>query len=57
MESDSTKTVDACSDDESWWDESSTTFANCVDVAALVGNISFKHCLREANKIAHEFSA
>jgi ribonuclease HI len=56
MESDSTETVDACSGDEPWWGESSAIFADCVDLAALVGNVSFKHCPREANEAAHELA-
>jgi hypothetical protein len=56
MESDSTETVDACSGDEPWWGESSAIFADCVNLAALVGNVFFKHCPREANKVAHELA-
>jgi hypothetical protein len=56
MESDSTETIDACLGDEPWWGESSAILADCVNLAALVGNVSFKHCPREANKVAHELA-
>jgi hypothetical protein len=56
MEFDSTETVDACLGDEPWWGESSAIFVDYVDLAALVGNVSFKHCPREANEAAHELA-
>jgi ribonuclease HI len=56
MESDSTETVEACSGTEPWWGESSAIFADCVDLASLVGNVTFQHCPREANEVAHELA-
>jgi hypothetical protein len=56
MESDSTKTVETCSCEEMWWGESSAIFADCVDLASLIGNVIFKYCPREANKVAHELA-
>jgi hypothetical protein len=53
MESDSSDTVEACSGDQVWWGENSAIFADCVDLAVLVGGVTFKHCLREANEAAH----
>jgi hypothetical protein len=38
------------------WGESSAIFADCVDLAVLVGNVSFKHYPREANEAAHELA-
>jgi ribonuclease HI len=56
MESDSTETVEACSGEEMWWGESSAIFADCVDLASLIGNVIFKYCPREANEVAHELA-
>jgi hypothetical protein len=57
MESDSLETVDACTGSESWWGESAAIFADCVDLAALIDKVAFKHCPREANEVAHEIAS
>jgi hypothetical protein len=57
MESDSLEIVDACTGSETWWGESAAIFADCVDRAALIDKVSFKHCLREANEVAHEIAS
>jgi ribonuclease HI len=57
MESDSKETVDACTGSEIWWGESAAIFADCVDLAALIDKVSFKHCPREANEVAHEIAS
>jgi hypothetical protein len=36
--------------------EASPVFADCVDLAISIGDVSFSHCLREANKVAHELA-
>jgi hypothetical protein len=56
MESDSVETVEACSGDEAWWGENSAIYADCVDLATLLGNVTFKYCSREANGVAHEIA-
>jgi ribonuclease HI len=56
MESDSIETVEACSGDEAWWGENSAIYADYVDLAALLGNVTFKYCPREANRVAHEIA-
>lgn len=50
------KTIEACFGDEAWWGEFSTIFADSVDLASLIGNVTFKHCSSEANKIAHDLA-
>ena len=30
--------------------------ADCIDLMALIGSVSFKHCPREANEVAHELA-
>jgi hypothetical protein len=54
MESDSVETIDACTGSETWWGKSTAIFADCVDLAALLDQVCFKHCPREANEVAHE---
>jgi hypothetical protein len=39
-ESDSTDIIDACKGDERWWNEASAVFADCVDLATSIGDIS-----------------
>jgi ribonuclease HI len=52
-ESDSLETIQACSGDEAWWTEPAAIYADCVDLATLIGQVSFNHCVREANMPAH----
>jgi ribonuclease HI len=55
-ESDSSKIIIACKGDDRWWNDASAVFADCVDTVTTIGDVSFNHCLREANKVAHELS-
>jgi ribonuclease HI len=57
MESDSTETIEACTGEETWWGESSAIVANCMDLASLLDSVSFKHCSREENEVAHELAS
>jgi ribonuclease HI len=52
-ESDSVETIEACSGDLRWWNESAAIFADCVDKAASIGSVTYKFCPREANQVAH----
>jgi ribonuclease HI len=56
VESDSSEVIDACKGDERWWNEASIVFAGCVDVVTTIGDVSFSHCPRKANKVAHELA-
>jgi ribonuclease HI len=55
-ESDSLETVEACSGDQQWHNESAAIFADCVDLVASIGNVSFAQCPREANMVAHNLA-
>jgi ribonuclease HI len=55
-ESDSIETIHACTGEHSWWNESAAIFADCVDLASLIDLMSFKHCPKEANEVAHELA-
>jgi ribonuclease HI len=48
-ELDSTEIVEACTREMTWFDESAAAFADCVDLATLIGQVYFKHCPREEN--------
>jgi ribonuclease HI len=52
-ESDSTEVVEACNGGDRWWSEESAVFADCVDLASSIGVVSFRHCPRDANEVAH----
>jgi hypothetical protein len=55
-ESNSIETIDACKGGEIWWTQSAAIYANCMDQVASIGNVSFVHCPREANKTAHKLA-
>jgi ribonuclease HI len=55
-ESDSTGVIDACKGEERWWDENAAIYADCVDLVTSIGDVSFSHCPRKANKVAHELA-
>jgi ribonuclease HI len=56
-ESDSLETIQACTSQETWWIEAAAIYlADIVDLGPLIGDVSFKHCPREANEVAHELA-
>jgi hypothetical protein len=55
-ESDSTETIQACTGEQSWWNEFMAIFADCIVLALHLGNVSFKFCPRKANQVAHELA-
>jgi ribonuclease HI len=55
-ESDSSKTVEACSTGHRGYNDSSAIFADCVDLIAGMGNVKFKQCPREANKVVDKLA-
>jgi hypothetical protein len=52
-ESDSMEVIQSCVGQDNWWGGSASIYADCVDRSVSIGNVSFSHCLREANKVAH----
>jgi ribonuclease HI len=56
-ESDSLETIEACTGEDRWWNESAAIYADCIDTASNIGDVSFKFCPREANQVAHELAS
>jgi ribonuclease HI len=56
-ESDSMDVIEACLGEEAWWNESAATYADCIDMVAVIGSVSFSHCPREANEVADELAS
>jgi hypothetical protein len=48
-ESDSTETIHACTGEQSWWNESTAIFDDCIDLASQIDKANFKFCPRKAN--------
>jgi ribonuclease HI len=56
-EGDYLETIEACSGVERWWTESSAIYADCVDLmTTMIGEVMFKFCPREANKVSHDLA-
>jgi ribonuclease HI len=56
-ESDSMEIIEACTGESTWFDESAAVFVDCVDIATLIGQVSFRYCPRDANRVAHEIAS
>ena len=52
-ESDSSEVINLCSGQERLWNEATAIYTDCVTTSALIGNVEFEHCPREANQAAH----
>ena len=48
-ESDSLTMVNYCQGQNQWWDAAVAIFAECIDLATLIGKITFKLCFHDAN--------
>jgi hypothetical protein len=55
-ESDSQETIKGCTGGDTWWSETCAIFVDCLDVTAGLHDVKFKHCPREANKVADELA-
>jgi ribonuclease HI len=55
-ESDSLEVIQACTGEESWWNEAPAVFADCTDMRSHIGSVYFQYCPREANQVAHEIA-
>jgi ribonuclease HI len=52
-EGDSMETIQACTGSDVWWTKPAAIYADCVDLATQIGQVSFNHCQWEANMCAH----
>jgi hypothetical protein len=39
-----------------WWTNSAAIYADCINMGLSIGEVSYVHCPREANKVAHELA-
>jgi ribonuclease HI len=53
VESDSMEDINACTGEEMWWSSCAAIYVECVDSISVIGKVTFKHCSRETNKVAH----
>ena len=55
-ESDNLEVIQLCSGEERIWNEATAVYADIISIAGLIGNVSFSHCKREVNEVAHELA-
>jgi hypothetical protein len=53
-ESGSSDTSETCLGSETWWNDSASIDADCVDLVASIREVTFNHRRSDANKSAHE---
>jgi hypothetical protein len=56
IESDYLELVEASNGVKEVWSPHSAILADCFQKASLMSEVSFQHCPREANQLAHELA-
>jgi hypothetical protein len=56
MESDSLELVKVCNREVDLWPPYTAVLTDCFQIAQRIGRVSFIHCRREANKVAHNLA-
>src|SRR4051812_24094507 len=56
IEVDSLELIKACNSETEVWSPASAILADCFLTAQSFNSISFVHCFREANEVAHELA-
>jgi hypothetical protein len=56
VESDNLDLMNACDGGSEIWSPYTAILADCFQIAQRIGGISFQHCPREANKVAHNLA-
>jgi hypothetical protein len=56
VESDNLKLINTCNGVIELWSPYTAILADCFQIAQRIGLISFQHCPREANKVAHNYA-
>ena len=56
IESDNVESIQACNGIIEVWSPYAGIMAECFLKASMLGSVSFKHYLRDANKVAHELA-
>jgi hypothetical protein len=52
----SVETIESCTGVYQWSSDVMVVYADCVDLVASIGEVSFRHCLREANMVTHSLA-
>jgi ribonuclease HI len=55
-ESHSLENIVALNGSSMWWTNSAAIYADCIDLGLSIGKVSYVHCPRKANKVAHELA-
>jgi hypothetical protein len=50
------ETIESCTGVHQWSSEATAVYADCVDLAVSICEVSLRHCLREANMVAHSLA-
>jgi ribonuclease HI len=56
-ESDSLEVIQLCSGQDRIWNESTAIYADILSTAGMIGKVTFSHCGRESNIVAHELAS
>jgi hypothetical protein len=56
VKSDCLELINNCSGETEVWGPHAHILPDCLHISRRISNISFKHCLREANKVAHNLA-
>jgi hypothetical protein len=56
VESDNLELISACNGSDEIWSPHTAILADCFQISQRIGLISFKHCPREGNKVAHNLA-
>jgi hypothetical protein len=56
VESDNLALVNACNGEGDIWIPSTTILIDCFEIAQRIGSVSFKHCPRDSNRVAHNLA-
>jgi hypothetical protein len=56
IESDNMELINACNGREEIWAPYTAILVDCFQIAQQIGDISYQHCPREANRVAHNLA-
>ena len=56
IESDSLELIQVCNGEIAVWSPYSAILAECFSKASMMEDVSFQHCMRDANQVAHQLA-